>query len=128
MLRTSVIVVVVLGAMALAAGSISPLDLTALPGQSTLIVTGYVTSTRTVLDAPAVLEKRSVVRVVSVLRGTPPKPPLRIRTRTGLVFFDRHLQPGDSGVFYLKPSVDGTYEAAYPGSFALFQQGSVKRP
>lgn len=127
MRRTSVTVVAILAAVTLAATSIAPLDLSALPGQSTLIVTGYVLNTRTTRN-DSVFEKLSVVRVVSVLRGTAPKPPLHIRTRTGLVFFDRHLEPGDSGVFFLRPSENGTFEAAYPGSFALFQQGWVKRP
>ena len=32
---------------------------------------------------------------------------LATRTRTGLVFFDHHLTPGESGVFFLTPSPRG---------------------
>ena len=107
-------------AVILLAGTIQPLDLKALPAQSSLIVTGHVLSTRTTLNDRGLFEKLSTVRVVTVLRGTWREHTLRVRTRTGLVFFDHHLAPGESGVFFLKPSPYGDFEAAYPGSFALF--------
>ena len=106
-----------------AAGTIEPMDLSRLRGQSSLVILGSVVGTRVTLDSPGVYEKLSVVRVVSVLQGTYTKPTLRVRTRTGLVFFDRHLEPKESGVLFLKPSQygdAGDYESAYPGSFALF--------
>jgi hypothetical protein len=66
------------------------------------------------------------VKVIAVLRGTYTERVLKVRTRTGLVFFDRHLEVGDAGVLFLKPSARGDFEAAYPGSFALFQEGTFK--
>jgi hypothetical protein len=115
-------------AASLGAGEIAPLDLTTLPKQASLVVTGYVMSTRITQSGSGVLEKISIVRVVSVLQGAYVESSLRVRTRTGLVFFDRHLDPGDTGVFFLKRISHGPFEAAYPGSFALFQRGTVKRP
>lgn len=53
---------------------------------------------------------------------------LRLRLRSSLVHCDRIVEPGDSGVFFLKPAADGSVEAEYPGSFALFQRGMVKEP
>jgi hypothetical protein len=108
-------------AFALLAGTIAPLDLNTLPAQSSLIVTGRVVDTRTIRNDDAVLEKLSTMRVATVLRGTFRERTLRIRTRTGLAFFDRHLVPGENGVFFLKPAPRGEFEAAYPGSFALFE-------
>jgi hypothetical protein len=68
-------------------------------------------------------EKTATVRVVRVLRGTCTGEVLRVRTRTGLVFFDRHLEAGDAGVLFLKASPRGDFESAYPGGFALFEKG-----
>lgn len=122
--------IILLLALALPAfgSTIMPMDLTELPGQSSLVILGYVSSTRTILDSPGILEKVSVIRVVTVLRGTYTKPTLRIHTMTGLIAFDQHLRPGDSGVFFLAATdrQKGDYESAYPGSFALFDRNDVK--
>jgi hypothetical protein len=107
------------------ASRIEPLDPAKLPAQSTLIVTGCVTDTRTTNDGPEGLHKISTIRVAAVLKGTS-MGTLRVRTRTGLVFFDRHLEVGESGVFFLKVGEGGVFEAAYPGGFALFREGRTK--
>lgn len=128
MIRRIVLSFVIIVTIASAGSEIALLNLAKLPNQSALVVTGYVIGTSTIRNDNAVLEKRSTVRIITVLRGTAPKGTLHIRTRTGLVFFDRHLLPGDSGVFFLKPAPGGMFEAASPGSFALFQQGTVAPP
>ena len=107
------------------ASSIPPMDLNKLPGQASLVVLGRVTASRVTNDR-GFHEKVSTVRVVAVLRGAYREPSLRVWTRTGLVFFDRHLEAGDGGVFFLKVSPRGGFEAAYPGSFALFQEGTFE--
>ena len=123
---TARLLVVLLAAVALDASQIEPLDLKALPGQSTLVVIGQVVSTRTTISSNGLYEKLSVVRITSVLQGKYAQKDVRVRTRSGLVFFDRHLEPGDSGVFFLKPSPYGDFGSAYPNSFALFQKQTVK--
>lgn len=124
--RRLAIALTALVTLTIRASTILPLDLKALPAQATLIVTGYVVETRTVHNDNVTLEKASTIRVVTVLKGTYTQRTLRVRTRTGLVFFDHHLRAGDSGVFFLKPSTGSNFEAAYPGSFALFEEGWVK--
>jgi hypothetical protein len=126
--RCLAIALTVLVTLTIHASSFLPLDLQTLPAQTTLIVTGYVVETRTIRGDKSTLEKLSTVRVVTVLKGTYAKRTLRIRTRTGFAFFDRHLRPGDSGVFFLTPSTGSDFEAAYPGSFALFENGAVAMP
>jgi len=110
------------------ASTLQPIDLNTLQKQSPLVVVGYVTATRTTLNAPAILEKRSALQVISVLRGSWGQRILHVRTRTGLAAFDRHLKPGDNGVFFLTPLPNGDFEAAYPGSFALFEREWFKAP
>jgi len=66
------------------------------------------------------LEKIATIKVVTTFYGTYSGKVIRVRTRTGLVFFDRHLAAGEGGVFFLKPSSRGDFEAAYPVSVALF--------
>ena len=109
------------------ASTIQPMDLTRLPSQSSLVITGYVRTVRTMPDR-TVRIKIATVRVVSVLRGNYSRRTLQVRTQVGLVGFDRELSAGDSGVLFLTPSSDGVFEAAYPGSFALFEKGTVKAP
>jgi len=121
------LLVILFAAFTLHASQIEPLDLTALPRQSTLVVLGQVLSTRTTISSNGLYEKLSVVRVTALLRGKYTQPQVRVRTRSGLVFFDRHLEPDDSGVFFLKPSAYGDFESAYPNSFALFQKNTVRR-
>ena len=106
------------------ASTMVPLDPARLPAQSSLIVTGCVTSTRVVHTKPT-YEELSTIEVAAVLKGTSAKT-IRVRTRTGLIFFDRHLKRGESGVFFLTPSEKGTYEAAYPQGFALFEDGATE--
>ena len=118
--------ITLLTGLSLFASTIKPLDLTTLDAKASLVVTGYVVKVEAVRDDPAVLEQTAVIRVSSVLRGTYSARTLRVRMRIGLVFFDRMLVKGDSGVFYLKQLADGRFEAAYPGSFALFRQGTVR--
>lgn len=115
-----------LTATSLAATSIPPLDLTTLDAQSTLVVCGYVVKVTTIQDKNGIFEQHATLRVASVLRGTITARTIRVRMRTGLVFFDRMLVKGDSGVFYLKRVQNDLFEAAYPGSFALFRNGMVQ--
>ena len=107
------------------ASTMIPLDPAKLPAQSPLIVTGCVTSTRIVGTKDTVREQMSTITVAAVLKGTSAKT-IRVRTRTGFLFFDRHLKRGESGVFFLKPAEKGTYEAAYPQGFALFRDGMTQ--
>lgn len=113
-------------AQAIRGGELEPMELKALPSQATVVAIGQVIRSRTTHDGPGFHEKLATVRVVAVLRGTYTEKVLKVRTRTGLVFFDRHLEVGDGGVLFLKPSPYGDFEAAYPGSFALFQEGTFK--
>lgn len=108
------------------ATSIQPLDLQKLNSQSSLIATGYVTAVKKVLVTNGFTEWEAKVAIASVLSGHYEQPVLTLRLRLGLVYFDRLLKVGDSGVFFLSPTADGKMDAAYPGSFALFQQGTVK--
>jgi len=110
------------------ASQIEPLDLTTLNGQSTLVITGYVTGVRHMHSGRGLYEDTVTVRVTGVLRGKHAGQSLKLRVRQGLVFFDRPLSTGDSGVFFLKTTEDERFDAAYPGSFALFQNGAVKDP
>jgi hypothetical protein len=110
----------------LGASSIPPLDLTTLNAPSTLVVCGYVVKVTTIHDKVGIFEQHATLRIASVLRGTVTARTLRVRMRTGLVFFDRMLVKGDSGVFYLKSVQGDLFEAAYPGSFALFRNGMVQ--
>lgn len=123
MRRAIVRVLLVVFASAAGGGTLVPIELRELSGRSTLIVVGHVVKTRTTRSDNATLEKVSTVQVDSVLRGTWGQPVLRIRTRTGLVFFDDHLKPGDQGVFFLTSTPGGLFEQAYPGSVAFFPQG-----
>ena len=107
-------------------GTMVPMELKDLPGQASVVALGHVISVRTTQRDGAVLEKLATVKVIAVLRGTYTERALKVRTRTGLVFFDRHLEVGDAGVLFLKPSARGDFEAAYPGSFALFEEGTFK--
>jgi hypothetical protein len=111
-----------LGSAAAAPTSIQPLDLRKLPHQATLVVLGQV----------AVVEDHStkddliqdvLVEVTQVLAGHFEGPRLLLHVRRGFVFFDRILHRGDAGVFYLAAAEGGAYQAAYPGSFALFEAG-----
>jgi hypothetical protein len=102
------------------------LNLKTLPKEASLVVVGAVISTRTTQNDRAFLEKLSTIQVGAVLHGQYTERILRIRTRTGLVFFDRHLEAGDGGVFFLKPSPRGDFEAAEPGAFALFEKGTFE--
>ena len=111
-----------------AASSIEPLDLKALNGQATLVITGYVTNVKVIQTGRGVEERTVTVQVTGVLRGKHEATSLKLRVRQGLVFFDRPLRIGDSGVFFLKSAGDGRFDAAYPGSFALFQEHTVKDP
>lgn len=111
-------------ALALRGGGIAPMDLQALRGQSTLILLGEVVESRVKQNGHGLLEKVATIKVATTLYGTYSGKVIRVRTRTGLVFFDRHLVAGDGGVFFLKPSSRGDFEAAYPGSLALFQTGT----
>jgi hypothetical protein len=99
-----------------------------LADQATLVVIGTVIGTRTAEDTSAYTERLAMVRIVRVLQGTYTESTLRVRTRTGLVFFDRHLKVGDGGVLFLKASARGDFEAAHPGSFALFGKGTFTPP
>ena len=107
---------------------IEAMDLRAATAGAPLVITGYVASRKLVQDSPGITEYEATVIVTGVLRGKPGLAKIRLRLRTGLVFFDRLVEPGDSGVFLLKPTEKGAYEAEYPGSFALFQPGTVKKP
>jgi hypothetical protein len=115
-------------ALSARAGQIEPLDLAAIRDRSPLVVIGYVTRVRTTRNNNAGIEKVATVRVATVLRGAWREQTLTIRTRTGLLFFDRHFDEGDAGVFFLQPAGNGQFEAAYPGAFAMFERGTVKTP
>ena len=106
------------------ASTILPLDLRAIAGQSALIVVGRV---RSVVDRSTqdVLLEYASIDVATVLQGQTEVTRLTVRIRQGLVFFDRRLKRGDSGVFFLVPGENGIWDAAYPGSFALFESGAV---
>ena len=118
--------VALLTCTSLNASSIPPLDLTTLDARSPLIVCGYVLRVTTIHDKAGIFEQHATLRIASVLRGTITARTIRVRMRTGLVFFDRMLVQGDSGVFYLNRVEGDLFEAAYPGSFALFRNGMVQ--
>ena len=128
MMRIAVAALTIAMTSAIGGSQIEPMQLETLTDQSSLVVIGHVISSRTTQDTRGLLEKVATVRVVRVLRGTYSESVLRVRTRTGLVFFDRHLAAGDGGVLFLKPSARGDFEAAYPGSFALFPEGAFRAP
>lgn len=103
----------------------APLPVATIADRASLIVVGSVIGTRRVEEEKGLLETRVSVRVAAVLRGRfDPRKTLEVRTRSGLVFFDRRLERGDAGVLFLRPIGNGEYEAAYPGSFALFERGT----
>jgi len=106
------------------ASTILPLDLRAIAGQSALVIVGQV---RSVVDRSTkdVLLEYASIDVATVLQGKTEATRLTVRIRQGLVFFDRRLKRGDSGVFFLVPGENGTWDAAYPGSFALFEGGAT---
>jgi hypothetical protein len=110
----------------LGASSIPPLDLSTLDVRSSLVVCGYVVKVTTIQDKDGIFEQHATLRIASVLRGTITARTIRVRMRTGRVFFDRLLVKGDSGVFYLKRVQNDLFDAAYPGSFALFRNGTVQ--
>jgi len=118
-------IMALLSSLSATASSIEPLDLATLDAKASLVINGYVVSV-TEEKLSGLFEQMAVIRVASVLKGTYPERTLRVRTRVSLVFFDRTLARGDAGVFYLKKTPEGFYEAAYPGSFALFQNGLVR--
>ena len=72
-----------------------------------------------------VLLEYASIDIATVLQGKTEATRLTVRIRQGLVFFDRRLKRGDSGVFFLVPGENGTWDAAYPGSFALFEGGAT---
>jgi hypothetical protein len=115
-----------LAGVSLGASSIAPLDLTTLDARSPLVVCGYVVKVTTIHDKAGLFEQHATLRIASVLRGTITARTIRVRMRTGLVFFDRMLVKGDSGVFYLNRVQGDLFEAAYPGSFALFRNDTVQ--
>jgi|CXWL01.1.fsa_nt_gi hypothetical protein len=128
-MRRALVVVVALTLCHFArATSIPPLDARKVSAGAPLVVTGYVLSRHVVHESGGLTEYSATVQVLDVLRGDRALTRLRLRLRTSLVHFDRIVEPGDSGVFFLKPVADGLYEAEYPGSVALFQQGMVQRP
>jgi len=106
------------------ASTIAPLDLRTIAAQSSLVVVGRVRSVVDRSTKDQLLEYASV-DVASVLQGRIEASRLIVRIRQGLVFFDRRLKRGDSGVFFLVPAENGTWDAAYPGSFALFEPGTT---
>lgn len=118
------ILLVALVTLSASASQIEPMKLSELADRASLVVIGSVVDSTTTPNTRGFTEKIVTVKVAKVLKGAYAKPYLRVRTRSGLVFFDRHLAAGDGGVLFLKPSEKGTFEAAYPGSFALFQQGT----
>jgi hypothetical protein len=106
------------------ASTILPFDLRAIAGESALVVIGQV---RAVVDRSTkdVLLEYASIDIATVLQGKTEATRLTVRIRQGLVFFDRRLKRGDSGVFFLVPGENGTWDAAYPGSFALFEGGAT---
>lgn len=124
-----------MAALALVAGlqpatstSIEPIDLQAVSATAPLVIAGYVSDCRLIFARSGVSEYEARVKVLGVLRGETAAATIRLTLRQSLVHFDRLVEKDDSGVFFLKPAQNGTYQAAYPGSFALFQSGTVKRP
>lgn len=110
------------------ATSIEPLDAGRVSASAPLVVTGYVLRRDLVHESHGLTEYSATVQVVDVLRGDRALERLRLRIRSSLVHFDRLVEPADSGVFFLRPAADGSFEAEYPGSFALFQRDRVKKP
>ena len=84
------------------ASTILPLDLQAIAGESALVVIGQV---RAVVDRSTkdVLLEYASIDIATVLQGKTEATRLTVRIRQGLVFFDRRLKRGDSGVFFLVP-------------------------
>lgn len=128
MKRALAVVVVIALSRTAWATEIPPLDAGSVSATAPLVVTGYVLDRKLVHELSGVAEYSATVQVLDVLRGDPALKQVRLRLRTSLVHFDLLVERGDSGVFFLKPSDDGAFEAAYPGSFALFQRGVVKPP
>ncbi len=117
-------VLLALGPAAVPASTILPLDLRTIAAQSVLVVVGRV---RAVVDRSTKeqLLQFASIDVASVLQGTATEQRLTVRIRQGLTTFDRRLKRGDSGVFFLVPRENGIWDAAHPGSFALFEQGAT---
>ncbi|HEX7830263.1 MAG TPA: hypothetical protein VF787_11435 [Thermoanaerobaculia bacterium] len=120
-LRVFLVALVTLSA---SASQIEPMKLSELTDRASLVVIGTVVGSKTTPDTRGFTETIVTVKIAKVMKGAYARPYLRIRTRSGLVFFDRHLAVGDGGVLFLKSSTNDAFEAAYPGSFALFQQGT----
>lgn len=121
-----------LGASLVAAGltprvaessSIVAMDLESVASSAPLVVVGTVVAVQ-VVDQRAIYQAIATVRVAAVLRGKDATE-VRIVLRRSLVHFDRLLEVGQSGVFLLQPAEGALFEAAYPGSFALFEDGAV---
>jgi len=106
------------------ATTVQPLDLRTISAQSTVIVVGRV---RSVVDRSTrdVLTEYVSIDVGAVLQGSLPAHRITVRVREGLVFFDRRLKRGDAGVFFLVAGENAVWDAAYPGSFALFEAGAT---
>jgi len=106
------------------ASTIEPLDLRTIAAQSELIVVGRVRSVVDHSTASLLLEYASI-DIGSVLHGSVAATRITVRVRQGIASFDRRLKRGDSGVFFLVPGEGGIWDAAYPGSFALFEGGAA---
>jgi hypothetical protein len=128
-MKRALIVVAALALCQIAGASeIEPLDAGRVSVSAPLVVTGYVLRRDLVHESSGVREYSATLQVLDVLRGDPALKRLRLKLRSSLVHFDRIVEAGDSGVFFLKPAEDGSVEAEYPGSFALFERGMVKKP
>lgn len=102
------------------------MDLGKVASSAPLVVAGTVVAL-TVIEQKPLYQAVATVRVSAVLRGRAIRE-VRVRLRISLVHFDQRLKVGQSGIFFLQPAEGDQFDAAYPGSFALFADGSVARP
>ena len=122
MVRSCSFIVSAFVCVTLFAGSVERLDVASIGARSTLIVTGTVTAVKPLPSTKGLSIQIVTVKVASVMKGVYRAATLTIRTRQGLVHFDRDLRRGDAGVFFLREGERGNFELAHPAAAALFER------
>ena len=117
--------VAVMQAQPASGSQIASKALASVADDSALIVVGVVERIERVSTSDTYGdESLAYVRVVSTLKGTPPKPSFKLRLRVGgLRGFDVPLSEGDQAVFFLRSIESGEAKLNSWGSVALLKSG-----
>ena len=109
----------------LTASSIPALKIDSLASLSHIIVIGKVTNLEIIDDTyeRGYQLHEATVKIVSSLKGTIELRSFVLPLRLGgMKGFDRSLQPGDIGVFFLSYIKDGRGELSYPQAIAMLEK------